>query len=443
MKLTTIYYGSDIIRYTVQTFGCKVNQYESASVAKAMDEHGYEKTDDIFTADIVIINSCSVTENSDKKAKQLINRIKSRDPMKTVVLTGCFPQAFPETAAKLSADIVTGTEHKESLADMIDIFTGNNVKQVAIPPRPVKKQYEKQKNADMGKTRAFIKIEDGCDRFCSYCIIPTARGSVRSRPLQDIIEETRFQVSCGHKEMVLVGINLSCYGQDNGLRLADAIEAVCSVDGVERVRLSSLEPELLTDEDIARMAAQKKLCPHFHLSLQSGSAATLKRMNRHYTPDEYYDIVVRLRKAFPDCAITTDIMVGFAGETDKEFEESCEFVRKVGFAAMHVFTYSIREGTAAAKRTDHVPHDVAVKRYHAMSKLANELKEAYFRSNVGKTERVLIQRRESEEYANGLTPQYVPVRIYGSDAKKQDIITVQITEASGSDFCVGKEIKCL
>lgn len=214
MKLTTIYYGSDIIRYTIQTFGCKVNQYESASVAKAMDEHGYEKTDDIFTADIVIINSCSVTENSDKKAKQLINRIKSSDPMKIVVLTGCFPHAFPETASKLSADIVTGTEHKDSIADMIDVFTGNKVKQVAIPPRPVKKQYEKQKNADMGKTRAFIKIEDGCDRFCSYCIIPTARGSVRSRSLQDITEEVRFQVSCGHKEMVLVGINLSCYGQE-------------------------------------------------------------------------------------------------------------------------------------------------------------------------------------------------------------------------------------
>lgn len=443
MKLTTIYYGSDIIRYTVQTFGCKVNQYESASVAKAMDEHGYEKTDDIFTADIVIINSCSVTENSDKKAKQLINRIKSSDPMKIVVLTGCFPQAFPETASKLSADIVTGTEHKDSIADMIDVFTGNKVKQVTIPPRPIKKQYEKQKNADMGKTRAFIKIEDGCDRFCSYCIIPTARGSVRSRSLQDITEEVKFQVSCGHKEMVLVGINLSCYGQEIGLRLADAIEAVCSVDGVERVRLSSLEPELLTDEDIARMAAQKKLCPHFHLSLQSGSSATLKRMNRHYTPDEYYDIVLRLRKAFPDCAITTDIMVGFAGETDEEFKESCEFAQKVGFAAMHVFTYSIREGTAAARRTDHVAHDIAVKRYHTMSDLAKKLKEEYFRSCVGKTEKVLIQRRESEEYANGLTPQYVPVRIYGSDANRQDIITVQITGASGSDFCVGEEIKCL
>lgn len=242
---------------------------------------------------------------------------------------------------------------------------------------------------------------------------------------------------------MLVGINLSCYGQEIGLRLADAIEAVCSVDGVERVRLSSLEPELLTDEDIARMAAQKKLCPHFHLSLQSGSGATLKRMNRHYTPDEYYDIVLRLRKAFPDCAITTDIMVGFAGETDEEFKESCEFAQKVGFAAMHVFTYSIREGTAAARRTDHVAHDIAVKRYHAMSDLAKKLKEEYFRSCVGKTEKVLIQRRESEEYANGLTPQYVPVRIYGSDANRQDIITVQITGASGSDFCVGEEIKCL
>ena len=169
----------------------------------------------------------------------------------------------------------------------------------------------------------------------------------------------------------------------------------------------------------------------------------MKRMNRHYTPDEYYDIVLRLRKAFPDCAITTDIMVGFAGETDAEFQESCEFARKVGFAAMHVFTYSIREGTAAARRTDHVAHDIAAKRYHVMSALAKELKEEYFRSNIGKTEKVLIQRRESEEYANGLTPQYVPVRIYGSDADRQDIITVQITGASGSDFCVGKEIKCL
>ena len=435
--------GCDYIRYTIQTFGCKVNQYESATIAKAMYEHGYERTEDLFSADIIIINSCSVTENSDKKAKQLIERIKRRDPMKIIALTGCFPQAFPAVASSLSADIVTGTEHKEKLAEMIDAFTSNNAKQIAVPPRPVKKQYEKNNNAYMGKTRAFIKIEDGCDRFCSYCIIPTARGSVRSRPLDDIKEETEFQVSCGHKEMVLVGINLSCYGSDMGLRLADAIETVCSVDGVERVRLSSLEPELLTDSDIARMAAQKKLCPHFHLSLQSGSSATLSRMNRRYTPDEYLDIVNKLRAAFPDCAITTDVMVGFIGETDAEFRESCEFVKKAAFSGMHVFTYSVREGTAAAKMNGRIPSDVAAERYRIMSGIAKQLKERYFASCVGKTEKVLIQRRESEEYANGLTPQYVPVRIYGSNAQKQDIISVQITSASGSDFCVGEEIKSL
>lgn len=441
MKLTIN--GCDNIRYTIQTFGCKVNQYESATVSKAMDEHGYERTDDLFSADIVIINSCSVTENSDKKAKQLIDRIKRRDPMKIVALTGCFPQAFPDIASSLQADIIIGTEHKEKLADMIDAFAANNTKHIEVPARPVGKPYEKHQNADMGKTRAFIKIEDGCDRFCSYCIIPTARGSVRSRPLDDIKEETGFQVSCGHKEMVLVGINLSCYGTDIGLRLADAVETVCATDGVERVRLSSLEPELLTDSDIARMAAQKKLCPHFHLSLQSGSAATLKRMNRRYTPDEYFDIVEKLRAAFPDCAITTDVMVGFVGETDEEFRESCEFVKKVGFAGVHVFTYSVREGTAAAKMKGHIPSAVSAERYRIMSNIAKQLKESYFASSIGKVEKVLIQRRESEEYANGLTPQYVPVRIYGSNAKKQDIISVQITKASGSEFCVGEEIKCL
>lgn len=431
------------MKYAIQTFGCKVNQYESAAVAKAMDEHGYEHTDDIFGADIVIINSCSVTENSDKKAKQLITKLKKRNPACITALAGCFPQAFPDEAEKLSADIIIGTEQKTSLADRIDEFVRNTAAYINIPPRPVKTQYEELGLADMGKTRAFIKIEDGCDRFCSYCIIPTARGSVRSRPLDEIVKEARFQQSRGHKEIVLVGINLSCYGSEIGLRLVDAIEAVCAVDGVERVRLSSLEPELLTDDDISRMAKQEKLCPHFHLSLQSGCAATLKRMNRHYTPDEYYEIVKNLRAHFPDCSITTDVMVGFAGETDEEFAESVEFMKKVGFAAAHVFTYSVRAGTAAARRTDFVPPEVAAKRYKIMSGLASELKASYFKSCVGKTEKVLIQRRESDEYANGLTPQYVPVRIYGSNAKKQDILTVRITSATDSEFCVGEEIKCL
>lgn len=431
------------MKYAVQTFGCKVNQYESSVISEEMKKLGFELSADVFSADIVIVNSCSVTENSDKKAKQLIARLKKRNPLCIVALAGCFPQAFPEKAAELNADIIIGTEHKSELAEKISQFVGNTERYVSIPPRPIKKEYELLKPADMGKTRAFIKIEDGCDRFCSYCIIPTARGSVRSRPLADIVAEAEFQRSCGHKEIVFIGINLSCYGIDLGLRLADAIEAVCAVDGVERVRLSSLEPELLTDDDIRRMAAQKKLCPHFHLSLQSGSDATLKRMNRRYTADEYYEIVQKLRRHFPDCSVTTDIMVGFAGETDEEFEESCAFAKKVGFAAMHVFTYSVRQGTAAAKRTDFVAPDIAADRYKKMSGIAAGLKADYFKSRIGTTARVLIQKRESEEYANGLTPQYVPVRIYGSTARKQDIVTVRITDAVNAEFCVGEEIKGL
>ncbi len=436
MKLTTIYYGSDIIRYTVQTFGCKVNQYESASVAKAMDEHGYEKTDDIFTADIVIINSCSVTENSDKKAKQLINRIKSNDPMKIVVLTGCFPQAFPETASKLSADIVTGTEHKDSIADMIDVFTGNKVKQVAIPPRPVKKQYEKQKNADMGKTRAFIKIEDGCDRFCSYCIIPTARGSVRSRSLQDITEEVRFQVSCGHKEMVLVGINLSCYGQEIGLRLADAIEAVCSVDGVERVRLSSLEPELLTDEDIARMAAQKKLCPHFHLSLQSGCDATLKRMNRKYDTATYEAGCKLIRKYFTHPAITTDVIVGFPGETEEEFEATKEFLERIHFYEMHIFKYSKRKGTKAAVMPDQVPEQVKTERSKVLLALAQEMSEEFREYYVGRPEEILLEETDEiagNVYFTGYTKEYVKIAVPEAEGEENILVKGVVTGRISAD----------
>ncbi len=428
------------IKYAIQTFGCKVNQYESAGISAEMERHGYERSDNLNDADVVVINSCSVTENSDKKAISLIKRIKSKNPLCIVALAGCFSQAFPERAKQLPADIICGTFSKSEIADKVDSFVKAGERLVEIPPCKECRVYENEQLSDMHKTRAFIKIEDGCDRFCSYCIIPYARGPVRSRLIEDIVKETRFQVEHSHKEMVLVGINLSRYGADIGLGLADAVEAVCSVEGVQRVRLSSLEPELISVSDIERMAAQEKLCPHFHLSLQSGCEATLKRMNRHYTPDEYFDIVTQLRRCFPYCAITTDVMVGFAGETDEEFEQSCEFVKKVGFSGVHVFTYSVREGTAASRRTDFVPADIAAKRYAVMNKIAAELKYDFFSASVGKTEKVLIQRRESENYANGLTTTYIPVRIYGSDAQKQDILTVRIIGAEGGDYCIAEEI---
>ena len=433
------------MKYAVQTFGCKVNQYESAVISKGMTDKGFTKSEDIRKADIVIINSCSVTEQSDKKACQLIRKLKNGNSDCIIALCGCFPQAFRSEAEKSGADIITGTEDKDKLPDIIYNYVQSTQKDVFTDIKELTDRlcFNNMPLSDMGKTRAFIKIEDGCDRYCAYCIIPYARGKVRSRSIEDIIKETDFQVKCGHKEMVLVGINLSLYGSDIGLRLADAVHAICSVDGVERVRLSSLEPELIIEEDIKRLSNEPKLCPHFHLALQSGCETTLKRMNRHYTPGEYYKIVETLRKYFPDCSITTDIMVGFAGETDSEFEESLAFCEKVGFAAMHVFTYSVRSGTAAAERSDFVSPELAAVRYKRMSELASKMKTEYFSKMIGKTRQVLIQKRESESYANGLTPEYVPVRIYNCDAKKHDILTIKVTSAQKNEFCVGEVQKVL
>ena len=262
---------------------------------------------------------------------------------------------------------------------------------------------------------------------------------MRSRSLEDIVSEVTECVAAGQKEIVLVGINLSCYGKGTEKNLADAVETVCGIRGVERVRLSSLEPELLDEDMIKRLAAQEKLCPHFHLSLQSGSNATLKRMNRRYTAEEYLEIVENLRRYFDNPAITTDIMVGFAGETDEEFEESYAFAEKVGFSKIHVFSYSIREGTSAAKRTDHVPENVKAERYHRLSRLDEKMHKEFLDSQVGTVQEILVEKRRSSDYANGLTPNYTPVRVYGSEALRQDVVKVKITAVEG-DSCIGEEI---
>lgn len=422
--------------FNIKTFGCKVNQYESIGISTAMRKCGFQETADEKTADIVIINSCSVTGTSDKKACHEIGRIKKLNPSAVVLLSGCFPQAFPDDAEKSGADIVIGNASKSSIPHIIENYLADRKKTVEIVPMPT--AYEDMELCRQGeKTRAFIKIEDGCNRFCSYCIIPYARGRVRSRSLDDIVAEVIECSAAGQKEIVLVGINLSCYGQDTGKSLADAVEAVCAVDGVERVRLSSLEPELLDEEMLSRFSAQKKLCPHFHLSLQSGSDATLKRMNRHYTADEYYEIVSDIRKRFPNAAITTDIMVGFAGETEEEFLETCHFAEKVGFAKIHVFSYSIREGTAAAKRTDHITENVKNERYKTLSAIDNRLHSAFLASQVGTVQEILIEKRKSSDYVNGYTPNYTPVRIYGEDIPRHSIVKVKIVDTK-DNFCVGE-----
>lgn len=425
------------MRFVIQTFGCKVNQYESIGISNAMTAAGFTETEDIAAADIVIINSCTVTETGSKKACRGVRAAKAANPKAAVVLAGCFPQAFPKEAKESGADIIAGTSGRNNLPQLIKaFFAGNSAYEIPDIPR----SYEELDFCrTTGKTRAFVKIEDGCDRFCSYCIIPYARGRVRSRSLESIREEVAACVRDGHKEIVLVGINLSCYGKDTGKSLADAVEAAASFPEILRVRLSSLEPELLDEEMCRRLASCKKLCPHFHLSLQSGCDETLRRMNRHYTSEEYFEIVSRLRRYFPYCAITTDIMVGFAGETEEEFQKSLAFAERVGFAKIHVFTYSVREGTAAAKRTDHIPENIKAERYKLMSQLDRRLSGEFLGAQVGKTTEIIVQKRTSPDFAAGLTPNYTMVRVYGSAAQKQDLIKVRITSACDG-FCTAEEI---
>lgn len=425
------------MRFAVLTFGCKVNQYESNAIVNNMLSEGFEKSETAEEADIVIVNSCTVTENGSKKVCHEIRRLKNRNSSVLVVLIGCYPQAFPEEAMKSGADIICGTSERGKIPALIKNH-GNSLPMNCVSD--TSSVYEELDfSRTTGKTRAFIKIEDGCDCFCSYCIIPYARGRVRSRSLDSIKEEVSACVRDGHKEIVLVGINLSCYGKDIGLNLADAVEAVEAFDEIERVRLSSLEPELLDEAMIKRLAKSEKLCPHFHLSLQSGSDATLRRMNRHYTSEEYYEIVSNLRKYFVNCSITTDIMVGFAGETEEEFAESLTFAERVGFSKIHVFTYSVRKGTAAEKRTDHIPEAVKQERYKKMTELDSRLHKEFLRSQVGTVQTVLVQKRTSPDFACGLTPNYTNVRIYGSPAQKHDIVKVKIV-GYGDGYCKGEEI---
>ncbi|MCM1334863.1 MAG: tRNA (N(6)-L-threonylcarbamoyladenosine(37)-C(2))-methylthiotransferase MtaB [Bacteroides sp.] len=427
------------MRFAIKTFGCKVNQYESDAIVSALTARGAKEAASEADADVLIINSCTVTEEGDKKAIRAIRRLRRLYPAKAIVLTGCFPQAFPEEAACSGADLVTGTARRAALPEMIErLVREKDGGEAAIaPPSATFEELSLPQNKE--KTRAFLKVEDGCDRFCTYCIIPKARGRVRSRDLASIRAEAERFVREGRREIVLIGINLSRYGADCGLTLADAVETVGAVEGVDRVRLSSLEPELLTEEILTRFVASEKLCPHFHLSLQSGCDETLRRMGRRYTTAEYFALTERLRALFPNCAVTTDIMAGFAGETEEEFARSLAFAERVGFAKIHAFAYSLRKGTAAERLPDHVPEAVKAERFRRLSALDARLHAEFLKSQIGTTQTVLIQKRTSPDYVAGLTPNYTSVRLYGSNAARNALVTVKITQAA-PDHCVGEEI---
>ncbi len=421
------------------TLGCKVNQYESEAMLESLLEEGFQNAEETEEADVVVINSCTVTATSDQKARQALRRAKKQNPGAVTVLTGCWPQAFPEAAERfLDADIVLGTTRRASLLAHILEYLSSKQRIVDIVPHETGEPFEALRVSSFhGRTRAFLKIEDGCNRFCSYCIIPYARGRVRSKPLEDIRRETEDLSLGGYQEVVLTGINLPAYGQDLGLHLCDAVEAACEAPGIRRVRLGSLEPEQLTPDVIARLQRQEKLCPQFHLSLQSGCDETLRRMNRHYTGAEYRKIVEDLRRAFPNCGITTDVMVGFAGETEKEFEASLRFVKEIAFARVHVFSYSRRPGTKAFNAPDQVPNKVKEARSRRMLQAVQASQQAFLESQLSRTEEVLFEQAVAKNVYEGYTRNYTQVRIASGRPLHGQLLPVRLLSA-GSGFCFGE-----
>ena len=421
------------------TLGCKVNQVESEAMREALLAGGFQEAAEGQTADVVVVNSCTVTAVSDQKARQALRREKKRNPGAVAVLTGCWPQAFPQEAEDfLEADIVLGTTRRAALLPKILEYLSTKQRIVDIAPHEKGEKFEKLTISAMhGRTRAFLKIEDGCDRFCSYCIIPYARGRVRSKPLEDIKAEAALLGDHGYREVVLTGINLPAYGKDLGLHLCDAVEAACAAPGIARVRLGSLEPEQLTPEVIARMAKQEKLCPQFHLSLQSGCDTTLKRMNRHYTTAEYRQIVRNLRQAFPNCAITTDIMVGFAGETEEEFAASLAFAKEIAFAKVHVFAYSRRPGTRAYDMPGQVTNKVKEERSRQMIAATLATQRDFFAAQVGRVEEVLFEQEREKNVYEGYTRNYTPVRAASAVPLQGQVLPVEITQAL-EDCCLGR-----
>ena len=420
------------------TLGCKVNQYESEAMLSSLLKNGFTAAADDEQADVVVLNSCTVTAESDRKVRQIFRRAKKDNPDAVMVLSGCMAQAFPEDAQQLEeADIILGTSNRARLLPDLLTFLSTRQRIVDIEPHTNGEAFERlQVENFSGRTRAFVKIEDGCNRFCSYCIIPYARGRVRSKPLEDLKAELHALADNGFREVVLTGINLSAYGQEFGLHLCDAIEAACAVPGIARVRLGSLEPEQLSEPVIRRMALQEKLCPQFHLSLQSGCDATLRRMNRHYTADKYRTIVRNLRAAFDNAAITTDIMVGFAGETEEEFAASLAFAKEIAFAKVHVFAYSRRPGTRAYDMGDQVTNAVKESRSRAMIRATTETQRTFFDTQVGRTEQVLFERAVQPGVYEGYSMNYTPVLAASGTSLAGQIRTVRI-ESNAGTHCIG------
>lgn len=418
------------------TLGCKVNQYETQEMREQLNINGYEITENEDDADIFVINSCTVTSESDRKTRQCVRHYKNKYPESIIVLTGCMPQSFPEMAEKLvEADIVLGNKNNRLLVSSLNKYFTDKFRILCINQHESGEPLVSTGISNFEeRTRAILKIQDGCDRFCSYCIIPKARGRIRWKSIEDIKAEVNRLTINGYREIVLVGINLSAYGKGSELTLADAVMTVSENELVERIRLGSLEPDHITDELIERLSKCEKLCPQFHISLQSGCDKILKKMNRHYTSDEYFALCQKLRKNFKDCTLTTDIMVGFPHETDEDFEITKSFAEKVGFEKIHIFPYSRRSGTVADKMDNQIEKSVKAQRVKELSLVSEKIRYDFLNRQIGKELSVLIEARQKDGAYIGYTPNYTPVKTLSGVVG--EIKKVTVTEVC-DDYCIG------
>ena len=418
------------MRVTFYTLGCKVNQTESGALAQLFEENGYTVVPGGEAADVYVVNSCTVTNFGDQKSRKWLRRAKRENPGSVTVLTGCYPQAFPKEAAAISeADVVTGSGNRRAiLADVQKVLEGEAEWVIDIRPHRKGEAFEELPMDRFAEhTRAFVKVEDGCNRQCAYCVIPRARGPVRSRAETSILQEIRRLTEAGYKEIVLTAISLPSYGTDTGSSLVELVEKAAAVPGVERLRLGSLDPDMLCDEDIARLAQVSKLCPQFHLSLQSGCDKTLRAMRRPYTTAQYAAIVEKLRAAFGEAlSLTTDVIVGFPGETEEDFAASLAFVTGQRFLKVHVFPYSRREGTPAYDFPAQIPEHEKENRSHRMTAAVEAVRAEEASRMEGRRADVLLETPLSATLFTGYTRQYLPVLVSAPGCKTGDIVPVTL-----------------
>ena len=434
--------GNILKKVAFYTLGCKVNQYETEAMTELFEKNGYISVNSEEYADVYVINTCTVTHMSDRKSRQYIRRMKKKNPNAIIAVVGCYSQVSPEEILDIEeVNLVMGTNDRKAIVENIDNLTVDSKVSTVDDIMKVKDFESIEISQTNGRTRAFIKIQDGCDRYCTYCIIPYARGRIRSRKMDEIVEEIETLSRNGFKEVVLTGIHVASYGKDlrDGSNILTVLKEVHNIDGIERIRLSSVEPKLFTDEFISEICSLEKLAPHFHLSLQSGSDGVLQRMNRRYSAEEYKRIVEILRDRIPDVSITTDVIVGFPGESNEEFLETLGFLKELKLMHTHIFKYSPRKGTPASIMENQIDSQTKNFRSGVLLNLCTKNFRSFVEKFKDRELRILVEELDNDGYYEGLTDNYIRIKVRSEHDIRGEFVDVRISDIM-DDYCIGELI---